>query len=212
MDIEEIKTWAKNKIESDDLAKQVRRRIKETAWEKQNQRKGFSETFKPLISQFEKPEDPQTRNIFTQNQELLKNQREEAINKNKAIKKLAEQYERLVDIKELPDSDDWVPLPPKDEGDPWDSDWVPVPKPTGNLEKNFVGSELGFLQEYNYPRPSEFNENNIQDLEQIRANLNENIRVFNGQIVGRRNNKNPSPEYVAGTNKLKESVGILIKI
>ena len=211
MDIEEIKTWAKNKIESDDLAKQVRRRIKETAWEKQNQRKGFSETFKPLISQFEKPEDPQTRNIFTQNQELLKNQREEAINKNKAIKKLAEQYQRLVDIKELPDSDDWVPLPPKDEGDPWDSDWVPVPKPTGNLEKNFVGSELGFLQEYNYPRPSEFNENNIQDLEQIRANLNENIRVFNGQIVGRRNNKNPSPEYVAGTNKLKESVGILKK-
>ena len=35
MDIQEIKTWAKNKIESDDLAKQVRRRIKETTWEEQ---------------------------------------------------------------------------------------------------------------------------------------------------------------------------------
>ena len=107
------------------LTKQVRCRIKETTWEKQNQREGFSETFKPLISEFEKPEDTKTKNIFTQNQEMLKNQlafTEEAINKNKAIKKLAEQYERLADIKELPDSDDWVPKPPPDdEEDPWDS-------------------------------------------------------------------------------------------
>ena len=50
MDIQEIKNFAKNKIESDDLTKQVTRRIKETTWEKQNQREGFSETFKPLIS------------------------------------------------------------------------------------------------------------------------------------------------------------------
>ena len=214
MDIQEIKNFAKNKIESDDLTKQVTRRIKETTWEKQNQREGFSETFKPLISQFEKPEDPKKKNIFTQNQEMLKNQlalTEEAINKNKAIKKLAEQYERLADIKELPDSDDWVPMPPDDKGDPWDSDWVPVPKPSGNLEKNFVGSELVFLQNYDYPRPSEFNETSTQDLEQISTNLIEDIRVLNGQIVGRKNTKNPSPEYVAGTNKLKESVGILKK-
>ena len=187
MDINEIKTWAENKIESDDLAKQVRRRIKETTWEKQNQREGFRESFKPLISQFEKPEDPQTKNFFTQNQELLKNQRvftEEAINKNKTIKKLAEQYERLADIKELPDSDDWVPMPPDDKGEPWDSDWILVPKPSGNLEKNFVGSELVFLQNYDYPRPSEFNETSTQDLEQKLTNLNENIKVLNGQILG----------------------------
>ena len=72
----------------------MRRRIKETTWEKQNQREGFRESFKPLISQFEKPEDSKTSNIYTQNQEMLKNQRvftEEAINKNKAMKKLAEQ-------------------------------------------------------------------------------------------------------------------------
>ena len=37
MDINEIKTWAKNKIEYGDLTKQVRSRIKETTWEKQNQ-------------------------------------------------------------------------------------------------------------------------------------------------------------------------------
>ena len=52
----------------------MRQRIKETIWDKQNQREGFSETFKPLISQFEKPEDPKKKNIFTQNQEMLQNQ------------------------------------------------------------------------------------------------------------------------------------------
>ena len=74
MDIEEIKKYSKNKIEADDLIKQVRQRIKETTWEKQNQREGFSETFRPLISQFEKPDDPKTQNIFTQNQKMLQNQ------------------------------------------------------------------------------------------------------------------------------------------
>ena len=64
MDIEELKKYAKNKIEADDLTKQVRRQIKETTWDKQNKREGFSETFKPLISQFEKPEDPKKKNIF----------------------------------------------------------------------------------------------------------------------------------------------------
>ena len=61
-----MKAFAKNRIESEVLAKQVRKRIKETTWEKQNQREGFRESFQPLISQFEKPEDDKTRNIYTQ--------------------------------------------------------------------------------------------------------------------------------------------------
>ena len=48
--------------------------LKETTWERQNQRYGFRESFKPLISQFENPGDTATRNIFTQNQEMLRNQ------------------------------------------------------------------------------------------------------------------------------------------
>ena len=105
MDIEEIKKYAKNKIEADDLIKQVRRQIKETTWEKQNQREGFTETFKPLISQFEKPEDPKTKNIFTQNQEMLRNQL--ALTKGleanqKAITDGFSQFERLADMQELP--------------------------------------------------------------------------------------------------------------
>ena len=88
MDIEEIKKYAKNKIEAGELTKQVRQRIKETIWDKQNLREGFSETFRPLISQFEKPEDPERKNIFTQNQEMLQNQ----LAITKGLKKKSESY------------------------------------------------------------------------------------------------------------------------
>ena len=131
MDIQEIKNFAKNKIESDDLTRQVRRRIKETTWEKQNQREGFSETFKPLISQFEKPEEPKKKNIFTQNQEMLKNQlalTEGVRASQQAITQGFHRLERLTDIKELPD-----------EG--WETDWVPEPP---DLEKNFDGMKLNY--------------------------------------------------------------------
>ena len=49
MDIEEYKKLAKNKIEADDLTRQVRNVIKKTKWQKQDIRERFTETFKPLI-------------------------------------------------------------------------------------------------------------------------------------------------------------------
>ena len=125
MDIEELKKLAKNKIEAEDLTKQVRQRIKETTWAKQNQREGFSETFKPLISQFEKPEDPKQKNIFTQNQEMLRNQLAltEGLKANqKAITQGFSQFERLADMQELPgveaiedEEEAQAPLPKEDK-------------------------------------------------------------------------------------------------
>ena len=105
MDIEEMKKYSQNKIEADNLIKQVRQKIKETIWEKQNLREGFTETFKPLISQFEKPDDPKAQNIFTQNQKMLQNQLAltEGIRANqKAITDGFSQFERLADMQELP--------------------------------------------------------------------------------------------------------------
>ena len=101
MDIQEIKKWAKNKIESDDLSKQVRKRIKETTWEKQNQREGFRESFQPPISQFEEPEDNKTRNIFTQNQDMIKKQlalTEDVRDNQQAINNTADQLERFTNL------------------------------------------------------------------------------------------------------------------
>ena len=92
-----------------------RHRIKETIWDKQNKREGFSETFKPLISQFEKPEDPKTKNIFTQNQEMIRNQlalTEGLRDNQRAITQGFNQFERLADMKELPQEEN------KDEIDP----------------------------------------------------------------------------------------------
>ena len=100
-----MKKYSQNKIEADNLIKQVRQKIKETIWEKQNLREGFTETFKPLISQFEKPDDPKAQNIFTQNQKMLQNQLAltEGIRANqKAITDGFNQFERLADMQELP--------------------------------------------------------------------------------------------------------------
>ena len=93
----------------------MRHQIKETTWEKQNQREGFGESFKPLISQFEKPEDNKTKNIYTQNQDMLENQLAltEGIKANqRAITQGFNQLERLADMKELPEGEN------KDEIDP----------------------------------------------------------------------------------------------
>ena len=136
MDIEEMKKYSQNKIEADNLTEQVRQKIKETIWEKQNLREGFTETFKPLISQFEKPDDPKAQNIFTQNQKMLQNQLAltEGIRANqKAITDGFSQFERLADMGEMPigaieddedDKDDQARAPlPKD-----DQTQAPLPK------------------------------------------------------------------------------------
>ena len=146
MDIEEIKKFARNKIEVGELTKQVRRQIKETTWEKQNQREGFSETFRPLISQFEKPEGPKTKNIFTQNQEMLRNQlalTEGLRDNQRAITQGFNQFDRLADMRELPTQ------PPLEETDTEQTDVV-IPRKitTFNLEKNFNKKEIEYLQKF----------------------------------------------------------------
>ena len=99
MDIEEMKKYSQNKIEADNLIKQVRQKIKETTWEKQNLREGFTETFKPLISQFEDPgEKSKKQNIFSQNKNMLQNQlalTEGTTNNLLALKGIKNEQERL---------------------------------------------------------------------------------------------------------------------
>ena len=133
MDIEEIKKYSKNKIEADELIKQVRQRIKETTWEKQNLREGFTETFKPLISQFEKPEDPSQKNIFTQNQEMLRNQLAltEGIRGNQqAITRGGNKFDRLIEtieaLQEAKDEEDQAIEDEEEDKD--DQARAPLPK------------------------------------------------------------------------------------
>ena len=160
MDIQEIIKYSKNKIEADDLAKQVRRRIKETAWEKQNRREGFSETFKPLISQFGKPEDSKKENIFTQNQKMLRNQLAltEGLKENqKAITKGFEQFERLADMRELPgNSMEDQKKSYEIYEDAVDDQEQPKKTIKYNLEKDFSKEDLTYLDNLGYSRPNDF--------------------------------------------------------
>ena len=191
MDINEIKTWAKNKIESDDLTKQVRRRIKETTWEKQNQREGFSETFKPLISQFEQPEDPKTRNIFTQNQEMLKNQLAltEGLKANqRAITQGFNQLERLADMKELPEGVN------KDEIEP---DLNPVRQKKilqYNLEKTFNEDDKEILKRLGYPKPNELFDANPDEIEKVYNIVANDAKVAGNRVGALKRTKNRTEE------------------
>ena len=191
MDIEELKKFAKNKIEADDLAKQVRRRIKETTWDKQNKREGFSETFKPLISQFEKPEDPKKKNIFTQNQEMLRNQlalTEGLRDNQRAITQGFNQFERLADMKELPQEEN------KDEIDP---DLNPVRQKEilkYNLEKNLNDEDKEILNRLDYPQPNELLDSDPDEIKIIYEMVNNDAREIGNKVGALKRTKNKSEE------------------
>ena len=179
MDIEEMKKYSQNKIEADNLIKQVRKQIKETTWEKQNLREGFTETFKPLISQFEKPDDPKAQNIFTQNQEMLRNQLAltKGLKENqKAITQGLSQFERLVDMKELPQIEE-------DNQEQSGTDQSKKTPITYNLEKNFEKNELDYLSNFDYPRPNNFIDVNPRTLEDIYEQVN-NEKTITGNLIG----------------------------
>ena len=179
MDIEEMKKYSQNKIEADNLIKQVRQQIKETTWEKQNLREGFTETFKPLISQFEKPDDPKGQNIFTQNQEMLRNQLAltKGLKENqKAITQGFSQFERLADMKELPQIEE-------DNQEQSGTDQSKKTPITYNLEKNFEKNELDYLSNFDYPRPNNFIDVNPRTLEDIYEQVN-NEKTITGNLIG----------------------------
>ena len=203
MDIEEMKKYSKNKIEADDLIKQVRQRIKETTWEKQNQREGFTETFKPLISQFEKPEDPKRKNIFTQNQEMLHNQLAltKGLKENqKAITDGFSQFERLADMRELPQIEN------EDEIEP---DLNPVRQKEilkYNLEKNLNEEDKQNLYLLGYPQPNELLDKDPHEINLIFSKLKNDIKTMGYEIgaLKRTKNKTEEQEINLEFNELKQ--------
>ena len=193
MDIEEIKKYSKNKIEAEDLIKQVRQRIKETTWEKQNMREGFSETFKPLISQFEKPEDPKQRNIFTQNEEMLRNQLAltEGLKANqKAITDGFSQFECLADMQELPgveaveDEEDKAPLPKEDKS-PFVIDKPPIAKFNVEDFNKYLNNKEAqdILGNNGYDNlPAYYFDKNVSEISSLINNVNSDLRDLNKNI------------------------------
>ena len=186
-----MKKYSKNKIEADDLIKQVRKRIKETTWEKQNLREGFTETFKPLISQFEKPDNPKAQNIFTQNQKMLQNQLAltEGLRANqKAITDGFSQFERLADMQELPQVEN------KDEIGP---DLNPVRQKEilkYNLEKNFDEEDKQILDILNYPQPNELLDKDPNEINEIYKMVKNDVKEIGYLIGALKRTKNKTEE------------------
>ena len=192
MDIEEMKKYSQNKIEADNLIKQVRQKIKETTWEKQNLREGFTETFKPLISQFEDPgEDSKKQNIFTQNQKMLRNQL--ALTKGleanqKAITDRFSQFERFLDMQELPQIEN------KDEIDP---DLNPVRQKEilkYNLEKNLDEEDKQVLVSLDYPQPNELLDKDPNEINEIYKMVKNDVKEMGYQIGALKRTKNKTEE------------------
>ena len=187
-----MKKYSQNKIEADNLTKQVRQKIKETTWEKQNLREGFTETFKPLISQFEDPgEDSKKQNIFTQNKEMLQNQLAltEGIRANqKAITDGFNQFERLADMQELPQIEN------KDEIDP---DLNPVRQKEilkYNLEKNLDEEDKQVLDLLDYPQPNELLDKDPNELNEIYKMVKNDVKEIGYQIGALKRTKNKTEE------------------
>ena len=213
MDIQKIINYSQNKIEADELTKQVRKQIKETAWEKQNQREGFSETFKPLISQFEKPDDPKKKNIFTQNQEMLRNQlalTEGLKDNQKAITQGFSQFERLADMRELPQIEDF------DDSEQTGTDQPDTEKPKKSpaiydIEKNFDEGDIETLSNFDYPKPNEFFDIDPNNLQLIYNDVNEDKKIIGYKIGGLKRTKNRTEEQQDLLNQYTLQHGTLDK-
>ena len=195
MDIEEYKKLAKNKLEADALTKQVRDVIKLTKWQKQDAREGFKESFKPLI----KSQDSIKKSIDEQQNATL-----DQLKKNQlALTQGFEQFNRLADMKELPQPDD-------DEEDS-DSEKSPAVERILNLEKNFDGYDLDILKDYGYPRPIDFFEINPKVLEENLEELKYEIKQLTGETNGRNRTINPSQSYIEKTENIKNEKGTIMK-
>ena len=222
-----MKKYSQNKIEADNLIKQVRQKIKETTWEKQNLREGFTETFKPLISQFEDPgEDSKKQNIFTQNKEMLQNQLAltQGIRNNqlalKGIKDQQDHFNRALEyLENKADMEELAGVGAIEDGEDDKDDQARAPLPKEDktsivnldLEKNFDKNDIATLEDFNYTRPNDFYVTNIEDLQKDLEDVNSDIKKLTGQINGRKRNQNPTEDYLALTLLKEEQKITLMK-
>ena len=213
MDIEEYKKFANNKINADAITQKVRDVIKVTKWEKQDIKEGFKETFKPLLK---------SQDLIKQSIDEKQDKTIAQLKKNQlALTKGFEQFDTLSGLRELPyyKDDDYVsPFGEYDHEAGWNTNFNPAessyhPRKEAylDLEKNFRGEELDYLEDYDYPRPNDFFEYNPKDLEEIEKDLNNFIKQINGEIRGRENKKNPSQEDLDEIEQLKAEKGLIFK-
>ena len=198
MDIEEAKKFARNKIESEALTKQVRDIIKITKWQKQDMREGFTETFKPLI----KSQDSIKKSIDEQQNATIAQLKANQLALTSGLEKINETNLRLADMRELPAL----------EGD-YEEPTTSKPKsPTRyNTEKNFDDVDLEILRIMDYPRPNDFFDTNPERLREIHDEVKNDVKVFTGEIAGLNRKKHKTEEDKEEIERIKMQKDLLHK-
>ena len=197
MDIEEAKKFARNKIDSDAITKQVRDIIKITKWQKQDIREGFKESFKPLI----KSQDSIKKSIDEQQNKTI-----EQLKKNQlSLTQGFNQLNRLVEMRELPAL----------EGDYEEAAAPSTSKPKSptryNIEKNLDNVDLGVLKDMGYPRPNDFFDTNTEKLREIQDEVKNDVKTFTGQIAGLKRKKHKTEEDEEEIERIKMQKDLLHK-
>ena len=184
MDIEEYKKLVRNKIEADSLTRQVRNVIKETKWQKQDMREGFTETFKPLIDSQESVK----KSIDEQQNATIAQLQANQLALTSGLEKINENNLRLAEMRELPAL----------EGEYEEAAAPSTSKaklPTRyDIEKNFNKDDFKILKNMGYPRPTNFFNTDIDHLETIYKEVKNDIKVFTGEIAGLNRKKHKTEE------------------
>ena len=99
MNLEETKKIIKNKIEAEDLAREVRSQIKTYIHEEQNLREGFEETLKPLITSQEAVKASIDKEQNAMIEQLQKNQKAltEGLDKNRLA--ITQGFDKMDEVK-----------------------------------------------------------------------------------------------------------------
>ena len=130
---------------------------------------------------------------------------------------ITEGFDKLDEVKRW----DLAQLPAL-EGD-YESAAKPVeakPPKTYDIEKNFDVDELELLDNLGFPRPSNFFEISNNNLENIRKDVKNDIKIYTGKIAGlsRKQNKSLSEETTIDSikfekdvlNKYKNTIGVYL--
>ena len=220
MDVEEYKKLARNKIEAETLAKQVRDVIKITKWQKQDAREGFRETFKPLI----KSQDSIKKSIDEQQDSLIKQLQAnqlaltQGLNQNRLA--ITEGFDKMDEVKkwdlaQLPGFESIEDPPKEDDGVlPSTSDEGPkIAKfKAEDLDRYLMSKESQDILKTNeyYKLPSEYFKEDVSTINKVIDDVNEDlgelsarlkntadfVRDANGYILVQPKSKNPREETI----------------
>lgn len=190
MDIAEVKKLFKNKSDPDFVTKQVTDRIKETAWQKQNMREGFTETFDPLIQS----QDKVKKTIDKQQDSLIKQLKENQQAITTGLDRLNEDNQLVLKLNESVGSQ----LEPQST------------KPK-DLNKIFNTSDLTIISKYGIPAPQNWRGSTKETLEDALDITNDEIKSLTGQINGRSRKQKPTADDRREITELKKEKGVLYK-